>query len=165
MAGPDKQHWYSRTPPTPVVPQDDFARGKHRWEEMGRVLGGWPQRQRTVGALLLREDGWAALRPTYEHGEVITRQFVFEGDKLFVNADCSGGYLRVEILDPSFKPYPGFEAAACVPVTGGDTIWHEVVWQGANGDRADLRALWDQPVRLRIELHQAALYAFQFRGE
>lgn len=163
MAGPDKQHWFTRTPPTPIVPEEEFARSKRAWEEMGTALGGWPQRRRTVGALLLREDGWARLRPSYEHGEVITRQFVFEGNALHVNADCGGGYLRVEVLDPYFKPYPGFEAASCLPITGAKSIWHEVVWQAPDGERADLRAMWDQPVRLQIELHQASIYAFQFR--
>eukprot|EP01051_Picozoa_sp_SAG22_P003577 SAG22_NODE_176_length_16162_cov_30.625910_10_plen_154_part_00 len=33
--------------------------------------------KRSVGGLVLREDGWAMITPTYEHGRVITKQFVF----------------------------------------------------------------------------------------
>ena len=58
-------------------------------------MGGYPRRRRSVGALILREDGWAELKPTYEYGKVYARQFVFEGDCLNINADCYGGYIRV----------------------------------------------------------------------
>jgi hypothetical protein len=62
-------------------------------------------------------------------------------------------------LDPHLKPYPGFAAEDCAPVYGPpDQIWHTVAWQG----KTDLRALWNQPVRIRFTLHEASLYAFQF---
>lgn len=167
MAGPDKQSWFWTTPPTPVVPDEEFARRKAAWEQVGAAVGGWPKGKRTVGALMLREDGWAKLQPQTEQGQVVTRQFVFAGDTLRVNAECSGGYLQVEALDPDFKPYAGFSMAECLPIHNRDAsvIWHEVVWQGADGTRADLRQLWNKPCRLRIALHQASLYAFQFVGK
>ena len=85
-------------------------------------------------------------QPTYEYGKVYARQFVFEGDCLNINADCYGGYIRVEILDPDFKPYPGFASEDCVPVCSDNPnqIWHTVRW---NPD-ADLRKLWNKPCRL-----------------
>ena len=52
-----------------------------------------------MGALRLREDGWAALRPRQDRGRVLTRQFVFEGSTLWINADVARGSVRVEILD------------------------------------------------------------------
>ncbi|MBI3943959.1 MAG: hypothetical protein HY326_13155 [Chloroflexi bacterium] len=66
----------------------------------------------------------------------------------------------VEILDPYFKPYPGFAAADCDLVYADDPqqIWHTVHWQG----NSDVRSLWNKPCRLRFDLHQASLYAFQF---
>lgn len=164
MAGPEKQSWFWTTPPTPVVPEEDFARGKAAWERVGAAMPEGRTNKRSVGALLLREDGWAAMRPHTEHGQVITRQFVFEGDALRINAESSGGYVQVEVLDPYFKPYPGFSSAECLPIHGAkpSQVWHEVVWRDTSGERSDLRQLWNQPCRLRIELHQATLYAFQF---
>jgi hypothetical protein len=158
----DKQHWYGEyyRPPCPIVPEMAYAEGKEAWEQLGRVLGTYPRWNRSIGVLILREDGWAELRPSYERGTVTTRQFVFEGHTLRLNADCYGGYIRVECLDPSFQPYPGFSAEACDPVYAGrpGEIWHTVRWQG----NTSVQALWNKPVRLRFHLHQASLYAFQF---
>jgi hypothetical protein len=159
LAGPTKQHWFlkpSPPAPSPIVPREAYAAGEREWEELGSTNTAFPGR-RSVGVLVLREDGWAELKPSYERGRVITRQFVFEGEALRVNADCRGGYARVEVLDPYFEPYPGFSAEACVPVAG-DGIWHTVRWQ----EQADVRALWNKPCRLVFHLHQASLYAFQF---
>ena len=137
-----------------------YEAGKGDWEALGPILGGYPKRPRSVGVLILREDGWAELKPTYERGQFYTRQFVFEGDSLKINADGYGGYIRVEILDPYFKPYRGFSAEECVPVCSDDPncIWDAVKW---NSD-ADVRTLWNKPCRLRFHLHQASLHAFQF---
>jgi hypothetical protein len=51
--------------------------------------------KRSVGGLVLREDGWARLAPTHEHGRVITKQFVFSGGALRVNADTAFGFIEV----------------------------------------------------------------------
>ena len=162
MAGPGKQHWFgdTYTAPNPIVPEAEFERGKREWQSLEEVLGTYPRRPRSTGVLILREDGWAELKPTYERGKVITRQFVFEGDALKVNADAYGGYVRVEVLDPCFQPYDGFSAEECDPVYSDDPdqIWHTVSWKG----KTDVRSLWNKPVRLVFHLHQASLYAFQF---
>ena len=162
LACPDKQSWYAHQPPTPLVPEATFAEGKRAWDEQRQITGNRPRRRRATGALILREDGWAALRPIDETGQVLTRQFVFEGNRLRLNADCGYGSLQVELLDPYFQPYPGFAAADCDPVVGErDQIWHTVSWQG----QSDVRALWNKPVRIRFQLHEASLYAFQFIEE
>ncbi|MSP14326.1 MAG: hypothetical protein EXR62_15405 [Chloroflexi bacterium] len=161
----DKQHWYGKNykPPTPLVPEQTYEKGRMAWEHLGQVLGQYPRQNRSIGVLILREDGWAELKPAYEHGRVYTKQFVFEGNTLKVNADCYGGYLQVEILDPNFQPYPGFSAAECDPVYSDNRqqIWHTAHWQG----NADVRNLWNKPCRLRFDLHQASLYAFQFEDQ
>jgi len=60
------------------------------------------------------------LLPTYEKGDVVTRQFVFEGKKLKISADVTEGYVRVGVLQPSFQPYEGFSAEECHPVKSDD---------------------------------------------
>ena len=153
----DKQHWYDPTPDFSIVPEGDYEAANQTWTE-GRP----DQRRRcAINALILREDGWAELKPSYEQGRVITRQFVFEGDALSINADCCGGHIRVEIIAPDFTPYEGFSAAACAPVCSDapEQIWHRVRWQG----QADLRSLWNKPVRMVFHLYRASLFAFQFQ--
>lgn len=156
----DKQHWFGPEPPFSIIPAVDFQRAKEEWQALRQVRGRYPHWERSINALILREDGWAELRPVYEQGVVITRQFVFAGNSLRLNAACSGGYIRVEILDPNFQPYTGFPASECLPVFSNDPnqIWHAVRWQG---DR-DLSDLWNKPCRLKFHLHQASLFAFQF---
>jgi hypothetical protein len=165
LAGPTKQHWYSSPSPpapSPIVPTAAFAEARREWETLTERQAAYPGR-RAVGMLILREDGWAALEPSYEDGRVYTRQFVFEGDALRISADCIGGNVTAEILDPYFEPYPGFSEAECEPVAAAEPgrIWHGVRWRGD----ADLRRLWNMPCRLRFHLRQASLYAFQFVSE
>ena len=152
LAIPDKQHWFSAESGHAIYPQADFQAAKARWQ----ALPDWPPRNRAIGALILREDGWARLQPAYEHGRVITRQFIFAGERLRLNADVNGGYIRVEILGPDFAPYRDFAAGDCTLIGRSDQTWHEVEWRG------DLRTLWNQPVRLVFHLVQAHLYAFEF---
>ena len=116
--------------------------------------------QRSIGGLILREDGWAALRPQYESGRVITKQFVFEGNQLRVNADCGYGLIRIALLDSEMKPFPGFSQEESVPLHGPSTqIWHEAAWKS----NPDMRRLWNKPVRICFSLLEAGLYGFQFR--
>ena len=152
-----ERQWTSNT----MAPEATYSQAKVDRANLVKVLGKYPRLDYcAVGILSLREDGWAELKPTYEMGQVITRQFVFEGDTLKINAEAYGGYVRVEALDPQFKPYEGFSADDCDPVYSDDPkqIWHTVRWKG----NADVRALWNKPVRLAFHLHQASLYAFQF---
>ena len=91
-----------------------------------------------------------------ERGRVITRQFVFEGDQLQVNADASWGEIRVEILDERNQAIDSFGVEDCEPVTG-DSVRHRVAWR-----KAGIGALADTTVKLRFHLTASRLYAFQF---
>lgn len=150
------------------VPVESGQNSRQHIEEITRYGVGNPMMDKvypdltlrpSIGALVLREDGWAALKPEYERGDVYTTQFVFEGDGLRINARCDYGFVRVEALDSKMEPYPGFSAEECVPVHGpADRIWHDVRWTSCNS----LRGLWNKPIRLRFHLLEAALYGFQF---
>ena len=112
----EKQSWYGRRHLgnfDTITPEAAFAHGEQAHQGLAETMGDSIGLNFTISTLILREDGWAELRPSYERGQVITRQLVFEGDTLKVNADGYGGYLRVEILDPYFKPYEGFSAEDC----------------------------------------------------
>ncbi len=155
---PQKQSWHTQEPPSPLYPQENYRLQHDAWHAR-QALQGDSRLKRAVAGLILREDGWAKLVPEYETGQVYTKQFVFEGDALRVNADCSYGYVQVELLDPTFTPYEGFSTELCDPLIGtSDQIWHTVSWQG----KSDLRALWNKPVRIRFTIREASIYAFQF---
>ncbi len=117
-----------------------------------------PKRQRSIGALLMREDGFAELRPIHARGRLFTRQFVFEGATLRVNASCGSGCVRVELLDPMFKPCTGFSAQDCRPLRG-ESVWHSIAWESG----AKLETLWNKPVRICFHLDQASIFSFQFQ--
>ena len=169
-ANSKKQSWHGRPPqpkyknirplPTTFVPEENFKKGDRDYARLVENLGSYPREEGSISTLILREDGWAELKPNYENGKVITRQFVFEGDTLRINAEAYGGYISVELVDPHFKPYAGFSTEECDPVTSDDPdkIWHTVSWKG----KLDLSALWNKPIRLVFHLHQASIYAFQF---
>ena len=91
---------------------------------------------------------------------MITKQFVFEGNALRVNADCAYGLVRIALLDPEMKPYPGFSLEESVPLHApSEQIWHQAAWK----DRPDMRRLWNKPVRICFSLLESSLYGFQFQ--
>ena len=170
QARPQKQSWHGRPPlpktgnlrpmPTTFAPEEAYKKGDRDHAHLVENLGEYPRKKGSISTLILREDGWAELKPIYENGKVITRQFVFDGDTLKINAEAYGGYISVELVDAHFKPFDGFSTENCDPVVSDDPnqIWHTVSWRG----KSDLSALWNKPVRLIFHLHQASIYAFQF---
>ena len=152
------------------APAASSRASRHHIEELSRHGMGSPMMdevrreapmQRGIGGLVLREDGWAALRPKYELGQVVTKQFVFEGDELRVNADCAYGTLRVALLDSELIPYPGFSLEQSVPLHAPSSqIWHTAAWEGG----PDLRQLWNRPVRVQFSLLESTLYGFRFQA-
>jgi hypothetical protein len=112
---------------------------------------------RAIAHSSLREDGYVGVKPNYEEGHVLTTQFVFEGNKLLMNADVSFGYAKVQILDPRMEPYEGFSLEDCDKIHGKE-VWNEVKWNG----NSDVSCLWNKPVRLKIYLQNSTLYSFKF---
>jgi hypothetical protein len=106
----------------------------------------------------LRLDGFGSVSAPLSGGELITRPFTFQGDKLSINFSTSaGGSVRMELQDGSGRPVPGRALADC-PAIFGDHVEYEVSWK----DAASLRPLAGKPVRLRIELKDADLFALRF---
>jgi hypothetical protein len=90
---------------------------------------------------------------------MITRQLAFTGQRLLLNfATSAAGGIRVEILDASDKPIPGFALSDCVESIGNE-IERSVVWKNDK----DLSQLAGKAVRLRFAMKEADLYSFRFR--
>ncbi|MHC4477128.1 MAG: LamG-like jellyroll fold domain-containing protein [Planctomycetota bacterium] len=118
-----------------------------------------------------RLDGFLSLDVGQQTGTIITRPFVFEGNKLTINANVKG-YLKVAILNlPGMeitgfnigltnspkKPVPGFGLHGCDTIKG-DSTQHTVAWKG----NSSVGNLAGQVVRLRFDMQSAKLYAFEF---
>ncbi len=108
-----------------------------------------------IGLGKLRLDGFFSLDAGEKTGRLLTRPLRLANDVLKLNADASGGEVRVEIVDRDGRPVPPFTLANCDPITS-DGLRAPVTWKG----KADLGAVRGRVVQLRIFLRNARLFAF-----
>ena len=108
-----------------------------------------------IGLATLPLDRFVAIKPQKRRGSLTTKPFVVEGEQLQVNANASGGELRIAVLTEQGDPVPCYDTASCEPITT-DELQASVNW----GDRS-LKALKGKTIRLRFQLEQAELFAFQ----
>jgi len=115
-------------------------------------------RETAISRAILRLDGFIAAEAGYTGGILMTLPMIFEGSRLVLNLDTSaGGYARVEILDETGKPVPGFTYHDADELNGNN-VNMPVTWNG----NQDLSSLEGKPIRLNIRMRGAKLYAFQF---
>ena len=106
----------------------------------------------------LRIDGFASLRAPFAGGRMLTRPLVFDRRTLSINyATSSRGSLRVQFETPEHEPVKGFAMDDCDEIVGNE-ISRSVRFNGS----ADVGTLSGRPVRLRITMQDADLYALQF---
>jgi len=121
--------------------------------EAGRQKNGNRLRRHT-----LRIDGFVSVNAPLSGGEFLTKPLRFAGSQLEINFSTSAaGSVRVELQDARGKPIPGFALADC-HLQFGDELERMVTWKSGK----DVSKLAGKPVRLRFELRDADLYAFQF---
>lgn len=124
--------------------------------------GAHPKGDMDPGAICLAEqrlDGFVSVQAGVAEGELLTKPLVFQGDELRLNlATAATGHCRVELADADGKALPGFAFGDCAPIRGNGVAL-PVRWQGS------LAELAGRPVRLRIRLQLADLYAFQFGAD
>lgn len=70
---------------------------------------------------------------------------------------ATSSFLKIEQQDAAGKPLPGFSLEDC-HLQYGDQLDRVVTWKGGPA----VGALAGRPVRLRIELKDADLFAFRF---
>jgi hypothetical protein len=128
-------------------------------DHAGRLDAKATREESAISRAVLRLDGFVSADADYEGGALITPPLRFEGSKLELNLDTgAGGWARVELLDASGKPIPGFTMPDADELNGNDT-GKVVTWRG----KSDVGALAGKAVRMRIRMRSAKLYAFQFR--
>jgi len=114
---------------------------------------------RTWSRMKQRLDGFVSLDAGKETGTVVTKPFVFSGDRLVLNI-CATGSARVGLLNENGKPLPGFDVTDCDPIKV-DAVEHMVTWKG----NPDVSAHAGSSVRLKYEMEETRLYAFEFVGD
>ena len=117
--------------------------------------GGYlPEKVITIALAKWRLDGFVSLDADDTSGVVETVPLRFEGDRLTVNADVSGGLLAVEVLDAEGRPIAGYARADCLPVRG-DSVRHEIAWK----QKTCLPT--NAPVRVRFHVEHGQLYSYR----
>jgi len=103
-------------------------------------------------------DRFASIRAGYDGGEALTRVLTFSGARLLLNYSTSApGGIRTEIQDDTGRPIPGFTFEDSIEIIG-DQIERAVRWKQG----ADVSALAGRPVRLRMVLKDADVFALRF---
>jgi hypothetical protein len=152
--GLDRRNWVSRSnyPVLGVVPTGETEMSFY-------IMRHNQQPTSHLERLVLRVDGFASLNAPFAGGEMVTRPFRFEGQALALNyATGAAGHVRVELQDSSSKAIEGYALDDADPVIGDETE-RVMSWNG----RVDVSHLAGQPIRMRLELKDADVYAFAFR--
>ncbi len=171
----DGRHW------TRVAPRQGFipSGAEGEWDS-GMVLTGAPvqmgnqiyfyysawdghhgeKRRKAAGGLaILDRDRYLSLTTDDQgqSGHLITVVLQPGTGQLWINADATGGQIRVALLTPEGQPIPGFGLHECEPLIG-NTTQHEVQWN--TGSQLPRKT------RFRIEFSlegKAHLYGFGAR--
>jgi hypothetical protein len=103
-----------------------------------------------------RLDGFVSLDAGQVAGTATTLPFIFLGNQLVLNINAEGA-VRIAITDESGKPYTGYDFVDCDPIKT-DRVEHTVSWNG----KSDIGLLTGKIIRLKFEMKNTKLYAFQF---
>ena len=118
----------------------------------------WPVKSGGIGRVRVRLDGFVSQDARWSGGNLITVPLKFSGKCLEVNMDGGAdGSLKVELLDDSNDPIPGYSEQDADRLSGDD-VRKTVTWNG----QSDLSALAGKTVRLKFIGRSVKLYAFQF---
>jgi hypothetical protein len=142
----------------------DWLHGWDRDERNKQLLTkaglGASQNIAVLSRVVIRMDGFVSVRGEYTGGEFTTPLLKFTGSKLFLNVNTSAtGIVRVEVLDINGIPLDGFKMEDCDRIHTSNEINRGVSW----GGKSDVSFFAGKPVRLRFEIRDADLYAFQFK--
>lgn len=142
--------------------------GGYQWIDVGdewwMYYAGWngPHGSRTrkggIGLVKLRKEGFISMLGPGSGGVLVTRQLVWPGGNLLVNADAREGELKVRVTDGRRKVIPGLDYDDCVAIHGSG-VAQEMKWK----DRT-IADLAGQTIRLEILVRSAHLFTFRATG-
>jgi hypothetical protein len=112
-----------------------------------------------ISRAIMRVDGFVSADFDYTGGTLITPPIRFQGSRLELNLDTgAGGLGRVEILNESGEPIPGYSMPEADRMNGNN-VRAVASWKG----KTDVAPLAGKAIRLHLKMRSAKLYAFQFR--
>jgi hypothetical protein len=113
-----------------------------------------------IRAAVWRRDGFVSLDAD-QRAMLRTKPLVLGGNKLVLNLNTAAdGFVRVAILDERGDPLPNLGMDACDPIRG-DQVRAVASWRG----NADLTAVQDRPVILKLDVARAKLFSFRASHE
>jgi hypothetical protein len=168
----DGTHWQRTEPRLPVI-----ARGAPGQFDAGAILGvsstcvhvgdeTWvyytalttshgapiPPKRNAIGRAEWRRHGFVSL-DAGENGRVETKPLRLHGGELIINANATGGELRVALTEADGTPIAGHSADECEVLTSDATQWR-ARWKGGSQPLPT-----DHPIRVVVTMKQARLYS------
>jgi hypothetical protein len=115
-----------------------------------------PESRITMGLVTFPRDRFASLQTGMpSRCRVVTRPFVVQHPKLFLNAATWGnGLIRAEVMTRDWRPVEGFTQADAIPIKG-NALAHPVRWK----DHADLGQWIGKEMRLKFYMADARIHA------
>ena len=120
---------------------------------------GTTDRTGAIGLATMRKEGFYSMRGPKDGGVAATRRLIWPGGDLTINADATGGEIKVRVSDAKRKPIPGYNYDDG-ETFDGDSTAQIVKWNGKS--MADLKG---RELRLEFFLKEADLYTFRAAGE
>lgn len=115
-------------------------------------------RKPSIGLATLPLDRFVGLEAGDRTGTITTKPFQLEGERLILNVEAKCGAVAVEVLDADSQPIEGFSAKQG-RLLNVDELRLESTWES----KRTLKELQGRPIRLRIYLQNAIIYAFQIQ--
>ncbi len=110
-----------------------------------------------IGIAKWRLNGFVSLDTASTQGSIQTRPFLFNGSKLYVNANVSGN-LKAELLDESGNVISGFALSDCNEITSSnDGVNVALSWKG----NSNLSALRGRTISVHFVSTNTELYSMQ----
>jgi hypothetical protein len=112
--------------------------------------------ERQIGLVRMKRDRYVARAAGADGGSIVTPAVVIAGEALTVNADATGGEIRVRLVDSAGNAINGFTLDDNMPLTD-DGLDMPLKW------KRELKEVAGRPVRLEFRMTSARLFAIDVR--
>lgn len=136
-----------------ILATDTIVKGEDKELSMYATVNNWTEQPQQVYRYTLRMDGFISRRADFEKRQLVTKPFIFDGDKLTINFSTSAaGFIRIILEDINGNPMENYTSCELF----GDSTDRYVDFP------ASLEAISGKPVRMLIEMRDADIYSFKF---